>query len=60
MDIAYLVITMILAVMAAFSVLGKLRRDPKIVHVVREIVGVPLFPTPAKMGPLGPSARKLI
>jgi hypothetical protein len=28
--------------MAAFSGLGKLRHDPKIVHVVHEIVGVPL------------------
>ena len=28
--------------MAAFSGLGKLRRHPKIVHVVHEVVGVPL------------------
>jgi hypothetical protein len=42
MDIAYLVVTIVLAAMAAFSRLGKLRRDPKIVHVVHEVVGVPL------------------
>jgi hypothetical protein len=28
--------------MAAFSGLGKLRRDPKIVRIVHEVVGVPL------------------
>jgi len=42
MDIAYLVVTIVLAAMAAFSGLGKLRRDPKIVHVIHEVVGVPL------------------
>ena len=42
MDIAYLVVTIVLAAMAAFSGLGKLRRHPKIVHVVHEVVGVPL------------------
>ena len=42
MTIAYLVVTIILAAMAAFSGLGKLRRHPKIVHVVHEVVGVPL------------------
>jgi uncharacterized membrane protein YphA (DoxX/SURF4 family) len=42
MDIAYLVITMVVAAMAAFSGLGKLRRDPKIEHVIHEVVGVPL------------------
>lgn len=39
---AYLVVALILAAMAAFSGLGKLRRDPKIVHVVHDVVGVPL------------------
>ena len=39
MDMAYLIVTMVLATMAAFSGLGKLRRDPKIVHVVHEVVG---------------------
>ncbi|HEY6375160.1 MAG TPA: DoxX family protein [Edaphobacter sp.] len=42
MDTAYLVITIVLAAMAAFSGLGKLRRDPKIVRIVNEVVGVPL------------------
>jgi hypothetical protein len=42
MNTAYQVITMLLAAMAAFSGLGKLRRDPKIVHIVHEVVGVPL------------------
>jgi hypothetical protein len=42
MNIAYLVVTTVLAAMAAFSALGKLRRHPKIVHVVHEVVGVPL------------------
>lgn len=42
MDIAYLVVTTFLASMAAFSGVGKLRRDPKIVYIVHEVVGVPL------------------
>jgi DoxX-like family len=42
MNIAYLVVTLVLAAMAAFSALGKLRRDPQIVHVIHEVVGVPL------------------
>ena len=42
MTIAYLVVTIFLAAMAAFSGLGKLRRHPKIVHIVHEVVGVPL------------------
>jgi DoxX-like family len=42
MDIAYMVVTIAAAAMVAFSGVGKLRRDPKIVHVVHEIVGVPL------------------
>jgi hypothetical protein len=42
MDIAYLVVTIVLAGMAAFSGLGKLRRDPKIVYIVHDVVGVPL------------------
>jgi len=28
--------------MVAFSGLGKIRRDPRIVHVIHEVVGVPL------------------
>ena len=42
MGVAYLVVTVVAAGMAAFSAVGKLRHDPKIVHVVHEIVGVPL------------------
>jgi len=42
MGMAYLVVTIVAAAMAAFSGLGKLRRDPKIVHIVHEVVGVPL------------------
>lgn len=42
MDIAYLVVTLVLAAMVAFSGLGKLRRDPRIVQVIHEVVGVPL------------------
>jgi uncharacterized membrane protein YphA (DoxX/SURF4 family) len=42
MDIAYLVVTIVLAAMAALSGLGRLRGYPKIVHVVHEVVGVPL------------------
>jgi hypothetical protein len=39
---AYLVIALLFAAMVAFSGLGKIRRDPRIVHVVHEVVGVPL------------------
>jgi hypothetical protein len=39
---AYLVITLLFAAMAAFSGLGKIRRDPRIVYVINEVVGVPL------------------
>ena len=42
MGIAYLVVTIVAAAMAAFSGLGKLRRDPKIVHIVHEVIGVPM------------------
>ena len=42
MDIAYLVVTLVLAAMVAFSGLGKLRRDPRIVQIIHEVVGVPL------------------
>lgn len=38
----YLVITLLFAAMVAFSGLGKIRRDPKIMHVIHEVVGVPL------------------
>lgn len=39
---AYMTITVLLAAMAAFSGVGKLRRDPKIVQVIHEVVGVPM------------------
>ena len=42
MHLAYLVVTIVVAAMAAFSGLGKMRRDPKILHAVHEVVGVPL------------------
>jgi hypothetical protein len=42
MEIAYLVVTAIFALMVAFSSLGKIRRDPHQVRVVHETVGVPL------------------
>jgi hypothetical protein len=42
MTIVYLVMTVLVALMAAFSGLGKLRRDPRQVKVINETVGVPL------------------
>jgi hypothetical protein len=42
MHTAYLVITILFAMMVAFSGLGKIRRDPRQVRVVHETVGVPL------------------
>jgi DoxX-like family len=42
MDTAYPVVAIALAAIAAFSGVGKLRRDAKIVHIVHEVVGVPL------------------
>ena len=42
MNTAYLVVTVLFAAMAAFSALGKIRRDPRIVHIINEVVGVPL------------------
>jgi hypothetical protein len=42
MDTAYLVITLVLAALVAFSGLGKLRRDPRIVRIIHEVIGVPL------------------
>ena len=37
----YLVITVLVALMVAFSGLGKIRRDPRQVKVIHETVGVP-------------------
>jgi uncharacterized membrane protein YphA (DoxX/SURF4 family) len=42
MHAAYLIITVIFALMVTTSGLGKLRRDPRQVKVVHETVGVPL------------------
>ena len=38
----YLVITIVVAAMMALSGVMKLRHDPKVVHVVHEVIGVPL------------------
>jgi hypothetical protein len=42
MGTAYWGITILLAAMVLWSGIAKLRRDPKVVRVVHEIVGVPL------------------
>jgi hypothetical protein len=42
MSIVYLVVTVLVALMATFSGLGKIRRDPRQVKVIHETVGVPL------------------
>ena len=42
MHIAYLVLTVVFALMVAYSGVGKIRRDPLPVRVVHETVGVPL------------------
>lgn len=42
MTIAYFVVTGVFAAMVLFSGIGKIRRDPKIVKVIHEIVGVPM------------------
>lgn len=42
MEIAYLVTTILLAVMALFSGFGKLRKDPNIVKIIHETIGVPM------------------
>src|SRR5437899_60388 len=47
MGTAYLVITILLAAMVVFSAVGKLRRDPHIVRVIHEIIGVPNEVLPA-------------
>jgi hypothetical protein len=38
----YLVITIVVAAMEALAGVQKLRRDPKVVHVMQDVVGVPL------------------
>ena len=42
MQIAYWVVTIALALLAGFSGLGKIRKDPHQVRVVHETVGIPL------------------
>jgi uncharacterized membrane protein YphA (DoxX/SURF4 family) len=42
MHATYLVITIVFALMVAFSGLGKIRHDPRMVRVIHETVGVPL------------------
>lgn len=42
MHTAYLFITFLFAAMVAFSAVAKARRDPKVVHVIHEVIGVPL------------------
>jgi len=42
MGTAYLATTILLAAMAAFSGVAKIRRDPRIVRVIHEVIGVPL------------------
>lgn len=39
---AYLVLTVLVGLMLAFSGLGKIRRDPRQVKVIHQTVGVPL------------------
>jgi uncharacterized membrane protein YphA (DoxX/SURF4 family) len=47
MGIASLVVTIVLAAMVLFSGIGKLRKDPHIVKVVHETIGVPMKYFPA-------------
>jgi uncharacterized membrane protein YphA (DoxX/SURF4 family) len=42
MQVAYLVITLLFALMVSYSGLGKIRRHPLQVRVIHETVGVPL------------------
>ena len=42
MHTPYLVITILFAAMVAFSAVAKVRREPKVVHAIQEVVGVPL------------------
>jgi hypothetical protein len=41
-NMAYLIVTILFAAIVAFSGVGKIRRDPRIVQVICEVVGVPL------------------
>ena len=42
MDTAYLAITILLAAMVLWSGVAKVRRDPNVIRVIHEIVGIPL------------------
>jgi len=42
MQIAYLVLTLGLAIMAAMSASLKIKRDPRVVKPIHEIIGVPM------------------
>lgn len=42
MHTAYPIVTLLVAALVAFSGVGKIRQDPKIVKVIHEIVGVPM------------------
>jgi len=42
MHAAYLVITLVLALMVSYSGVGKVRRDPFQVRVIHEVIGIPL------------------
>jgi hypothetical protein len=42
MRAAYLAVTILTAAIATFSGIAKIRRDPKIVKVIHEVVGVPM------------------
>jgi hypothetical protein len=41
-DTVYLVTTVVVALLVAFSGLGKIRRDPRVLKVIHETIGVPL------------------
>jgi hypothetical protein len=38
----YLTVTLIVAAMVAFSAIAKIRNDPRVVHVIHDVVGFPL------------------
>jgi hypothetical protein len=42
MTIAYLAVTVLFALMTAFSAVMKIRRDPNVVKIIHEVVGVPM------------------
>jgi len=60
MNNPYLVITIAVAAMAVFSGIRKLLRDPKVVHAVHEVAGVPLKYFPHLAGCLFAGALGLV